>query len=194
MVTINLLKQLRQETGVSFLECKNALEEAKGDIKEAKRILREKGKEIAESKVLRKTEQGIVESYLHPGGKIGVLLEICCESDFVAKSEEFKKLAHEICLQITAMKPLFLDEKDIPEEFLDGEKKIYQKQFEGSGKPQKIVDQIIEGKLSKYKKEVSLLNQPWVKDEAKTIEDLINEYSLKLGENIKVKRFTRYEI
>ncbi|GAI56225.1 unnamed protein product, partial [marine sediment metagenome] len=120
--------------------------------------------------------------------------EICCESDFVAKSEEFKKLAHEICLQITAMKPLFLDEKDIPEEFLDGEKKIYQKQFEGSGKPQKIVDQIIEGKLSKYKKEVSLLNQPWVKDEAKTIEDLINEYSLKLGENIKVKRFTRYEI
>jgi len=194
MLNIDQLKQLRQETGVSFLECKNALEEAKGDIKEAKRILRERGKEIAESKVLRKTEQGIVESYLHPGGKIGVLLEICCESDFVAKSEEFKKLAHEICLQITAMKPLFLDEKDIPEEFLDGEKKIYQKQFEDSGKPQKIVDQIIEGKLSKYKKEVSLLNQPWVKDEAKTIEDLINEYSLKLGENIRVKRFARYEI
>ena len=194
MKNIDQLRQLRQETGISFLECKNALEEAKGDIKEAKRILREKGKEIAESKVLRKTEQGIIESYLHPGGKIGVLLEICCESDFVAKSEEFKKLAHEICLQITAMKPLFLDDKDISEDFLDGEKKIYQKQFEGSGKPQKIVDQIIEGKLSKYKKEVSLLNQPWVKDEAKTIKDLVNEYSLKLGENIKVKRFTRYEI
>jgi elongation factor Ts len=194
MVTIDQLKKLRQETGVSFLECKNALEEAKGDIKEAKRILREKGKEISESKVLRKTEQGIIESYLHLGGKIGVLLEICCESDFVAKSEEFKKLAHEICLQITAMKPLFLDEKDISEEFLDGEKKIYQKQFEGSGKPQKIIDQIVEGKLSKYKKEVSLLNQPWVKDETKTIKDLINEYSLKLGENIKIKRFVRYEI
>lgn len=194
MTNIDQLKQLRQETGVSFLECKNALEEAQGDIKEAKRILREKGKEIAESKVLRKTEQGIIESYLHPGGKIGVLLEVCCESDFVAKSGEFKKLAHEICLQITAMKPLFLDEKDISEEFLDGEKKIYQKQFEGSGKPQKIIDQIIEGKLSKYKKEVSLLNQPWVRDEAKTIKDLINEYSLKLGENIKVKRFARYEI
>jgi len=194
MKNIDQLRQLRQETGISFLECKNALEEAKGDIKKAKRILREKGKEIAESKVLRKTEQGIIESYLHPGGKIGVLLEICCESDFVAKSEEFKKLAHEICLQITAMKPLFLDDKDISEDFLDGEKKIYQKQFEGSGKPQKIVDQIIEGKLSKYKKEVSLLNQPWVKDEAKTIKDLVNECSLKLGENIKVKRFTRYEI
>ena len=194
MKNIDQLRQLRQETGISFLECKNALEEAKGDIKEAKRILREKGKEIAESKVLRKTEQGIIESYLHPGEKIGVLLEICCESDFVAKSKEFKKLAHEICLQITAMKPLFLDDKDISEDFLDGEKKIYQKQFEGSGKPQKIIDQIIEGKLSKYKKEVSLLNQPWVKDEAKTIKDLVNEYSLKLGENIKVKRFTRYEI
>ncbi|OIP76119.1 elongation factor Ts [bacterium (Candidatus Gribaldobacteria) CG_4_9_14_3_um_filter_36_15] len=194
MTNIDQLKQLRQETGVSFLECKNALEEAKGDIKEAKRILREKGKEIAESKVLRKTEQGIIESYLHPGGKIGVLLEVCCESDFVAKSGEFKKLAHEICLQITAMKPLFLDEKDISEEFLDGEKKIYQKQFEGSGKPQKVIDQIIEGKLSKYKREVSLLNQPWVRDEEKTIKDLINEYSLKLGENIKVKRFARYEI
>ena len=194
MTNIDQLKQLRQETGVSFLECKNALEEAKGDIKEAKRILREKGKEIAESKVLRKTEQGIIESYLHPGGKIGVLLEVCCESDFVAKSGEFKKLTHEICLQITAMKPLFLDEKDISEEFLDGEKKIYQKQFEGSGKPQKVIDQIIEGKLSKYKREVSLLNQPWVRDEEKTIKDLINEYSLKLGENIKVKRFARYEI
>ncbi len=194
MNNIDQLRQLRQETGISFLECKNALEEAKGDIKEAKRILREKGKEIAESKVLRKTEQGIIESYLHPGGKIGVLLEICCESDFVAKSEEFKKLAHEICLQITAMKPLFLDDKDISEDFLDGEKKIYQKQFKDSGKPQKIVDQIIEGKLSKYKKEVCLLNQSWVKDEAKTIKDLVNEYSLKLGENIKVERFTRYEI
>lgn len=194
MSNIDQLKQLRQETGISFLECKNALEEAKGDIKEAKRILREKGKEIAESKVLRKTEQGIVESYLHPGGKIGVLLEICCESDFVDKSEEFKKLAHEICLQITAMKPLFLDEKDVPEEFLKSEKKIYQKQFRDSGKPQKIVDQIIEGKLSKYKKEVCLLSQSWVKDEAKTIKDLVSECSLKLGENIKVKRFTRYEI
>ena len=194
MLNIDQLKQLRQETGISFAECKKALDEAKGDIKEAKRILREKGKEIAESKVLRKTEQGIIESYLHPGGKIGVLLEINCESDFVAKSEEFKKLAHEICLQIAAMKPLFLDEKEIPEEFLDGEKKIYQKQFEDSGKPQKIIDQIIEGKLSKYKKEISLLSQSWIKDETKTIEDLIKEYSSRLGENIRLKRFTRYEI
>jgi len=138
--------------------------------------------------------QGIIEAYIHQNKRIGVLVDLRCETDFVARTEEFKKLAHEICLQITAMKPLFLDEKDISEEFLDGEKKIYQKQFEGSGKPQKVIDQIIEGKLSKYKREVSLLNQPWVRDEEKTIKDLINEYSLKLGENIKVKRFARYEI
>lgn len=194
MVNIDKIKQLRQETGIGFSECQKALEESNEDIQKAKSILRERGKEIAESKFLRKTEQGIVESYLHPGGKMGVLIEICCESDFVAKSPDFKKLAHEICLQITAMKPLFLSADEISEEFLDGEKKIYNKQFEGSGKPQKIVDQIIEGKLSKYKKEVSLLDQPWIKDTTKTIRDLILEYSSKLGENITLKRFARYEI
>ena len=194
MVDIDKIKQLRQQTGIGFLECQKSLEETNGDIEKAKSILREKGKQIAESKFLRKTEQGIVESYLHPGGKIGVLIEICCESDFVAKSPEFKKLAHEICLQITAMKPLFLNADEISEEFLDGEKKIYNKQFEGSGKPKEMVDQIIEGKLSKYKKEVSLLDQLWVKDTTKTIQDLIVEYSSKLGENITLKRFVRYEI
>jgi elongation factor Ts len=194
MVDIDKIKQLRQQTGIGFLECQKALEETNGDIEKAKSILREKGKQIAESKFLRKTEQGIVESYLHPGGKIGVLIKICCESDFVAKSPEFKKLAHEICLQITAMKPLFLNADEISEEFLDGEKKIYSKQFEGSGKPKEIIDQIIGGKLSKYKKEVSLLDQLWIKDTTKTIQDLIIEYSSKLGENITLKRFVRYEI
>ncbi len=194
MVDIDKIKQLRQQTGIGFSECQKALEQANEDIEKAKSILREKGKQIAESKFLRKTEQGIVESYLHPGGKIGVLIEICCESDFVAKSPDFKKLAHEICLQITAMKPLFLNADEISEEFLDGEKKIYNKQFEGSGKPQEMIDQIIEGKLSKYKKEVSLLDQLWIKDTTKTIKDLIFEYSSKLGENITLKRFVRYEI
>ena len=194
MVDIDKIKQLRQQTGIGFSECQKALEQANEDIEKAKSILREKGKQIAESKFLRKTEQGIVESYLHPGGKIGVLIEIYCESDFVAKSPDFKKLAHEICLQITAMKPLFLNADEISEEFLDGEKKIYNKQFEGSGKPQEMIDQIIEGKLSKYKKEVSLLDQLWIKDTTKTIKDLIFEYSSKLGENITLKRFVRYEI
>jgi len=194
MINIDKIKQLRQETGIGFSECQKALEETNEDVEKAKSILREKGKEIAESKLLRETKQGIVESYLHPGGKIGVLIEICCESDFVAKSPDFKRLAHEICLQITAMKPLFLKADEISEEFLDGEKKIYQKQFADSGKPSEIIDQIIDGKLLKYKKEVSLLDQLWVKDTTKTIRDLIGGYSSKLGENITLKRFARYEI
>ncbi len=138
--------------------------------------------------------KGIVESYIHAGGKIGVLLELHCESDFVAKSEEFKKLAHEICLQIAASRPLFVKVDDIPEEFLDGERKIYQKQFEDSGKPQEIVDKIIEGKLQKYKKEVSLLSQEWVKDTTKTVQDMIDAAKAKIGENIEVGKFSRYEI
>ncbi len=194
MVDIQQIKQLRKETGVGPTECKKALTEAKGDIEKAKYILRTWGKDFAVKKTTRETKQGLIESYIHPNSKIGILLDIRCESDFVAKSEDFKKLAHEICLQIAAMKPLFLNEKDIPKEFLDGERKIYQEQFKDSGKPQKIIDEIIEGKLKKYKEEISLLSQSWIKDETKTIKELIDEYIAKLGENIIVKQFTRYEI
>ena len=194
MVSIDQLKQLREQTGISLMECKKALEEAGGDIEKAKQILRERGKEMLRDKAEKKNSQGIVASYIHAGGKIGVLLELRCQTDFVAKSEEFKKLAHEICLQIAAMKPLFVKPEDIPEEFLDGERKIYQKQLEDSGKNQEIINQIIEGKLNKYKKEVSLLSQPWVKDETKTIEDLNSDYVAKLGEKIEIVRFARYEI
>lgn len=194
MVSISRLRQLREETGISMMDCKKALEEAKGDIEKAKKILREKGKEMIKGKEGKRALQGVVESYIHPGSRIGVLVEVHCETDFVANGEEFKKLAHEICLQIAAMRPLFLKVEDIPEDFLDGERKIYQKQFEGSGKPQKIIDQIVEGKLEKYKKEISLLSQPWVKDESKTIEDLIGDYAAKLGEKIEVAKFARYEI
>jgi len=135
-----------------------------------------------------------VESYIHPNKKVGVLLELRCESDFVARSEDFQNLAHEICMQIAAMKPIFVSEDQIPEEFLDGEKKIYQEQVADSGKPQNIVEQIIEGKLSKYKESVSLMSQPWIKDQDKTISDLLNETIAKIGEKIVVKNFTRYEI
>lgn len=194
MISIEKIRQLREETGISIMECKKALEEAEGDLEKAKKILREKGKEMIKGKEGRKAGAGLVASYIHPGSQIGVLLELHCETDFVAKSEEFKKLAHEICLQIAAMRPLFRKPEDIPEEFLDGERKIYQKQFAESGKPQKIIDQIVEGKLAKYKKEISLLSQAWVKDESKTIGDLIDEYVVKLGERIEVVRFVRYEI
>lgn len=194
MISIDQIKNLRQETGVSVSECKKALEQAKGDNQKAKDILREWGKELAGKKSEREAGSGIIESYLHPNKKVGAMVELRCETDFVAKSKDFKELAHELCLQITAMKPLFLKEEDIDEKFLHGEKKIYKEQLKDSGKPEKIVKQVIEGKLKKYKKQVSLLSQSWVKDDSKTINGLIEEYIAKIGENIKVERFTRYEI
>ncbi|MCX6764283.1 MAG: elongation factor Ts [Candidatus Nealsonbacteria bacterium] len=194
MILIDKLKQLRKETSISMSDCEKALKETNGDIDKAKEILRKWGKEVSLKRVSRETKQGMVDIYLHPNKKVGVMLQIHCETDFVAKSEEFKKLAHEISLQIAAMHPMFLKEEEIPAEFLDGEKKIYQEQFKNSGKPQKIVDQIIEGKLKKYKEEVSLLSQVWIKDENKTIKDLIDESIAKIGENMAIKKFVRYEI
>lgn len=194
MVSIDQIKKLRQETGLSISECKKALEEAGGNIEKAKEILRIWGKNLAAKKAKEETKEGIIESYIHPGKRIGVLLDLRCESDFVARSEDFKKLGHEICLQIAAMNPLFLRPEDIPEEFLAGERKIYQEAMKNSGKPKKIIDEVVEGKLKKYKEEISLLSQSWIKDETKTIKDLIDEHIAKLGENIIIKRFARFEI
>lgn len=194
MATIEQIKQLREETGVSVLEVKKALEQAKGDFEKAKEILRTLGKTLAVKKESRETKAGLIDSYVHPNLKTGVLLDIRCESDFVAKSPEFKTLAHEICLQIAAMKPLFVKDADIPEEFLDGETKIYKEQIKDSGKPENIVKQILEGKLNKYKQEISLLSQPWIKDDEKSVKNLMEDTIAKVGENIEVKRFIRYEI
>lgn len=194
MVLIERVRQLREETGVSIIECKKALEEAGGDIERAKETLRKWGRELAGKKSEREAKEGIIESYVHPNKKIGVLLDIRSESDFVAKSLEFRNLAHEICLQIAAMKPLYIKIEDIPEEFLKRERNIYQEQLKNSGKPKKIINEIIEGKLKKYKEEISLLSQPWIKDESKTIKDLVDEHIAKFGENIIIKKFIRYEI
>lgn len=188
------IKQLREETAVSITECKKALQESGGDIEKAKEFLRKWGKELAGKKSERTAEQGIIESYVHPDRKKGVLLELKCESDFVAKSEDFQNLAHEICLQIAAMKPLFVSPEEIPEEMLSSERNIYEEQLKDSGKPQKISDEIVAGKLEKYKKEISLLSQPWIKDQQKTVSDLISEQVAKIGENIVVKKFARYDI
>ncbi|MEK7658982.1 MAG: elongation factor Ts [Patescibacteria group bacterium] len=203
MVKIEDIKRLREETGVSPTEIKKALEESKGDTEKAKELLRIWGKKVLNKKIDRETKQGIIDTYIHPSLKTGVLLDIRCETDFVAKSPDFRNLAHEICLQIAAMKPLFISENDIPEEFLDSETKICKEQLKDSGKPEKIVEQILEGKLKKYKEGISLLSQPWIKDEAlgrnhtgeaKTIKNLIEEAVAKIGENIEIKRFARYEI
>lgn len=149
---------------------------------------------MPESDSEKKLNQGIIEAYIHQNKKIGVLVELRCETDFVARTEEFKKLAHELCLQIAAMNPLFLKPEEIPEEFLAGERKIFEEQFKNSGKPKKIIDQIVEGKLKKYKDEISLMSQPWIRDETKTIKELIDEYITRFGENIIIKRFVRFKI
>ncbi len=194
MIPIDQVKQLREETGVSIQECKRALEKAAGDLEKAKKVLREWGRDFAGKKSERDVKEGIIASYIHSNKKIGVIIELRCESDFVAKSEDFQKLAHELCLQIVALRPLFVKEEDIPEEFLDGEEKIYKEQLKNSGKPQNIILQVIEGKLKKYKKEVSLMSQSWIKNDQKDIKDLVDEYITKTGENIVVRNFARYEI
>jgi len=194
MISIEQIKKLRDETELSISEVKKALEQSNGDLEKAKEILKALGKKMVGKKADREVNQGIIETYLHSNSKTGVLLDIRCESDFVAKGPDFKALAHEICLQIAAMKPLFVSENDIPAEFLDGETKIYTEQVADSGKPEAIVKQIIEGKLKKYKDSVCLLSQTWVKDDTKTIKNLIEDAVGKIGENIEIKKFARYEI
>ncbi|MCX6724319.1 MAG: elongation factor Ts [Candidatus Staskawiczbacteria bacterium] len=194
MITIEQIKQLREETGLSIIEVKKALSQANGDLEKAREALRILGKTVSAKKESRETKSGLIDVYLHSNSKTGVLLDIRCETDFVAKSPDFKNLAHEICLQIVAMKPLYVSETDIPEEFLDGETKIYKEQVAGSGKPEKIVAQIIEGKLKKYKDGICLLSQPWIKDDTKTIKNLLEDTVAKVGEKIEIKKFARYEI
>ncbi len=194
MANIEDVKKLREETGVSPNEIKKALEQTQGDLEKAKEILRTWGKNLVGKKTDRQANQGIIETYIHPNSKTGVLLDIRCETDFVAKSPDFKNLAHEICLQIAAMKPLYVKDTEIPDEIIDGEVKIYTEQLKDSGKPENIVKQVLEGKIKKYKESISLLDQIWVKDDSKTIKNLVEEAISKIGENIEIKRFSRYEI
>jgi elongation factor Ts len=194
MVTIEQIKQLREETGVAVAEVKKALEQANGDFEKARDLLRILGKKVFDKKTSRETKSGLVDVYLHSNAKTGVMLDIRCETDFVAKSPDFKTLAHEICLQIAALKPLYVAESEIPAEVLEKEILIYKEQNKDSAKPAKILEQIIEGKVNKYKEEICLMSQKWIKDDSKTIKNLVEDAVGKIGENIEVKRFARYEI
>lgn len=194
MEKIDKLKQLRKATGISLVECKKALEAVDYDTQKAKLILRSKIDELSVKKAKRETREGVVKSYIHSNNKVGAMVEILCESDFVAKSKDFENLAHEICLQIVAQEPLFVKSEDISEEFLAKEAKVFKEQFAKLGKSQEIIDKMVENKLKKDKEEISLLSQSWIRDEKKTIKDLIQEYIAKFGENIIVGKFIRYEI
>lgn len=194
MVTIEQIKQLREETGISLAQCKKALEETDGDLEKAKEVLRKTGQEIARKRAGRETKAGLVETYLHANHRLGVMVSLSCESDFVARSDEFQKLAHEVCLQIAAMSPLYLREEDVPTEVIEKEKEVYREMLGKTNKPKEVVEQIMAGKLNKWQKEVVLLKQPWVKDSEKTIAQLLEETISKLGEKIKIGEFIRLEI
>ena len=193
-VDMSLVKKLREETGIGILECKKAIAEADNNFKKAAEILRKKGFEKAKAKSTRTTKQGSIGSYIHTNGKIGVLVEIGCETDFVAKNDDFKALVKDVSMQIAAMSPKYISKDNIPEADIDKEKDIYRAQMKDSGKPENIIEKIVEGKLKKYYNEVCLLNQIFFKEDKKTMEELITETIHKIGENIVVKRFVRYQL
>ena len=193
-IPIEKVKELRERTGAGVLDCKKALETTKGDIDKAIDHLRKTGIAKAEKKLLRKTEEGIIETYIHPGSRLGVLIELNCETDFVAKTDNFKKLAKNLAMQIAASNPVAIRRKDISENIIEREKEIYRTQVTASGKPDNIIDKIVEGKLNKYFKEVCLLEQPFVKDTNLMVEDYIKENIAIIGENISIKRFARFRI
>ena len=192
-VTATLVKELRERTGAGMLDCKKMLIEANGDMDKAIDLLREKGLAAAAKKAGRIAAEGLVDSYIHMGGKIGVLVEVNCETDFVATTDRFKALCHDIAMHIAAAKPEFLDKADVPTDNLEKEKEVLRAQALNEGKPEKIVERMVEGRIEKYYKEVCLMEQPFVKDPDKTIRDLISEATVAIGEKISVRRFVRFE-
>ncbi len=186
----DLIKELREQTGAGIMDVKEALEEANGDKEKAIEILRKKGLAKQAKKADRVANEGIVESYIHAGGRIGVLVEVNCETDFVARTDDFKNLVKEIALHIAAANPLYISSEDVPTEVIEKEKEIYKEQ--SAGKPDDVIEKMLEGKISKYLEEVCLLSQPYVKDQDKTIGDLLGEATGKMGENIQVRRFSRF--
>lgn len=193
-ITSAMVKELRERTQAGMMDCKKALVESNGDMEKAVEVLREKGLAAANKKSGRIAAEGMVDSYIHMGGKIGVLVEVNCETDFVAKTEIFKALCHDISLQIAASNPLFVSKEEVPQENLDKEREILRQQALNEGKPEKIVDRMVEGRIEKYYKEVCLLEQPFVKNPDITVTDLLNEATLASGEKVSVRRFVRYEL
>lgn len=193
-VNKKVIQELRELTGLGLTDCKNALEESHGDVQKALEILRKKGAAVAGKRSGKATAEGIVEAYIHPGSQIGVLIEMNCETDFVARTPLFKQLAQDLCMHIAAMKPLYIAPDDVDQKFLEHEKEIARAQLADSNKPPKIIDQILEGKISKLYTDVCLLKQQFIKNDSLTVEQVILELVAKTGENIKVRRFSRFEV
>ena len=193
-ITAALVKELRERTGAGMMDCKKALAATEGDMDKAIDFLREKGLAAAAKKAGRIAAEGLVESYIHGGGRIGVLVEVNCETDFVAKTDAFKSIVKDIAMHIAAANPSYLRREEVPAAELEHEKMVLSEQARNEGKPEKIIEKMVTGRIEKYYKEVCLLEQPFVKDPDKTISDLITESIAKIGENIAIRRFTRYQL
>jgi elongation factor Ts len=193
-ISAQLVKQLREKTGAGMMECKKALVETKGDLGEAEVYLRKQGIASASKKSTRTTKQGVIGSYIHAGSQIGVLIEVNCESDFVARTDDFQELVHDLAMQIAAADPQFVRREDVTPAALDKEREIARARALAEGKPEKILDKIVEGRLAKYFEEVCLMEQPFIKENTTSIADLIKSKIAKLGENISVSRFVRFKV
>ncbi len=193
-ITAAQVKELRDKTQAGFMDCKSALSEADGDLDKAITVLRTRGQSRAAKRSGRSTSQGMVGSYIHMGGQVGVLIEVGCESDFVARTDEFQTLVREISMHIAAASPTYLDRSDVPKEDIDREKEIFRAQFEGSNKPPDVVDKIVEGKLDSYYQQVVLLDQPSIREPKTSVGELVTAAIAKMGENITIARFARFRI
>jgi elongation factor Ts len=193
-ISAAMVKQLREKTGAGMMDCKNALSEVEGDIEKAIELLRKKGLATAQKRAGRALSEGIIQSYIHMNGRLGVLVEVNCETDFVAKNEDFQEFAKNIAMHIAASNPLGITPEDVSEEIIEKEKEIYRAQALDMGKPENVTDKIVEGKLNKFYQESCLLNQPYVRDTDMSVADLLNGLIARIGENISIKRFVRYQI
>ena len=193
-ITSEVVKKLRDKTGVGMMDCKKALEETNGDFEKAVEILRKKGIDVANKRSGRQASQGTVAAYIHMGGKIGVLVEVNCESDFVAKSDDFNNFVKDVSMQVAAASPDWVTRDEVPQNVLDKEKEILKEQALKTGKPEKVIEKIVEGKLSKFYSERCLMDQPFVKDQDKTVKQLLEELMAKTGEKCLVRRFVRYQV
>ncbi|NLJ34530.1 MAG: translation elongation factor Ts [Firmicutes bacterium] len=192
MVTAAQVKELRVKTGAGMMDCKKALVECKGDLEKAVEYLREKGLSAAAKRAGRATGEGVIEAYIHTGGKIGVLVEVNCETDFVARNQQFQDFAHELAMQVAAANPSYVSVEEVPDEVIQREREILRQQALNEGKPEKIVDRIVEGRIAKFYQEECLLEQPYIKDQDMAVKDLLAEQIATIGENISIRRFVRF--
>jgi elongation factor Ts len=193
-ITADLVKKLREKTGVGLMDCKEALKHANGDMEKAIEYLREKGLAKLQKRMGKVASEGLIASYIHTGGKVGTMVEVNCETDFVANTKEFQEFAKDIAMQITASNPMYVKREDVPEEAKEKERNIYRKQALESGKPEKIIDKIAEGKMEKFYQEVCLIEQPFIKNQDITVKELLEELIVKMGEKILVNRFIRFQL